>query len=87
MNNLETIELMSPAGKVVVDKKDVEDYLKREGWSLVQKPVKDETPEIPAEPEIFEEPDVPDELDVSGEVEEIDQSSTEDEEKDDQIED
>jgi len=61
MDNLETIELMSPAGMVVVDKKDVEDYLKRDGWSLIPQPIENEISEIPAEPEIFEEPDYPQE--------------------------
>lgn len=58
---LETVELMSPAGKVVVDKKDMNDYLQREGWGLlVEKvPTDDETPEPPVENETPEEPEKP----------------------------
>jgi len=48
--DLETVEMMSPAGKVVIMKKDVGDYLNREGWSLLESniaPVEDEIPEEP----------------------------------------
>lgn len=43
---LETIEIMSPAGKVVVLKSDINNYLQREGWSLLEPEplIEDETP-------------------------------------------
>lgn len=60
--DLETVEMMSPAGKVIIMKKDVGAHLQREGWSLLEpepsakdetpeKPVGDETPETPVEDE------------------------------------
>lgn len=63
--DLETVEMMSPAGKVVIMKKDVGDYLNREGWSLLELeiPAEDETPEPPIEDEIPEKP-VEDEIPV-----------------------
>ena len=55
----ETIELMSPAGKVVVMKKDMNDYLQKEGWGLLveEVPTEDEIPETPEKSEIPAEPE------------------------------
>jgi len=55
----ETVELMSPAGKVVVLKQNMYDYLNREGWSLLVEEISTtnetpETSEIPVEDEISE---------------------------------
>lgn len=79
----ETIELMSPAGKVIVAKKDLDDYLQREGWSLledvpaepaepVKEPEQSPEPEVPAEePEVpVEESEVPAEPEIPSEVDE-----------------
>lgn len=57
--DLETIEMMSPAGKVVIMKKDVGDYLQREGWSLLEsKPlIEDEKPEPSVEDGILANPE------------------------------
>lgn len=62
--DLETVELMSPAGKVVIMKKDIGDYLNREGWSLLEpEPLaKDEKPEpleIPVEDGVLANPEKP----------------------------
>lgn len=81
----ETVELMSPAGKRVVMKKDINDYLNREGWHLLEepvedetaetleKPVEDETPEKPVEDETPEKPveDETPEIPVEDEIPEI----------------
>jgi len=58
---LETVELMSPAGKVVVMQKDVNDYLQKEGWGLLveEVPTEDETPEPSAGDETSETPEEP----------------------------
>jgi len=71
VQEVETVELMSPAGKIVVLKRDVDDYLQREGWSLL----KDELPE---EPEMSEIPEIPN-TSAEGEIPEELEAPAEDE--------
>lgn len=41
----ETVELMSPAGKVVVARKDVEECLRQEGWSSLENSIPEPEPD------------------------------------------
>ena len=59
MAKLETVEVMSPTGKVRINKSELDNYLQRDGWNLVkedilEEPVKED--KIPVEDQIPVEP-------------------------------
>jgi len=55
----ETIELMSPAGRVVVSVKDAEDCLQRDGWSYLEEGSIRDCDAEAVELEVSAEPEVP----------------------------
>ena len=42
MAKLETVEVMSPTGKVRINKSELDNYLQRNGWNLVEEDVLEE---------------------------------------------